>query len=130
HGGVCWPIAAIESATRTARARGLKIHLDGARIFNAAIAMNLTPEEFARHVDTMSFCLSKGLGCPVGSLFCGSHETIETAKRWRKMLGGGWRQAGVMAAAGLWALDHMVDRLADDHRNARTLAEGLAELDG
>lgn len=130
HGGVCWPITAIESATRTARAHGLKIHLDGARIFNAAVALDVSPAEIARYADTISFCLSKGLACPVGSVFCGRHEAIEKARRWRKMLGGGWRQAGVMAAAGLWALDYMVGRLSEDHSNARTLAEGLAELPG
>jgi threonine aldolase len=130
HGGICWPIQAIESATHAARRRGLKVHLDGARIFNAAIALNVSTADIAQHADTLSFCLSKGLGCPVGSVFCGSSEAIDKARRWRKMLGGGWRQAGVIAAAGLWALDHMVERLAEDHGNARTLAEGLAELPG
>lgn len=130
HGGICWPIDAIESAALAAHTLGLKVHLDGARIFNAAIALDVSSLEIARHADTLSFCLSKGLGCPVGSVFCGSTETVDKARRWRKMLGGGWRQAGVMAAAGLWALDHMIDRLAEDHSNARTLAEGLAELPG
>jgi threonine aldolase len=130
HGGICWPLEAIGSATQAAHARGLKVHLDGARIFNASIASGVSSFEIARHADTVSFCLSKGLGCPVGSVFCGSIETIGKARRWRKMLGGGWRQAGVMAAAGLWALDHMIERLPEDHRNARTLAEGLAELPG
>ncbi len=130
HGGVCWPLEAIESATQTARRHGLKVHLDGARIFNAAMAMHSSAKKIAQHADTLSFCLSKGLGCPVGSVFCGSREAIDKARRWRKMLGGGWRQAGVMAAAGLWALDHMIDRLGEDHHNARTLAEGLAELPG
>jgi len=107
----------------------LKVHLDGARLLNAAIATHVAPATLAAHVNTLSFCLSKG-GCPVGSLFCGSREAVEKARRWRKRLGGGWRQAGVMAAAGLWALENMVDRLDEDHRNARTLAEGWAELDG
>ena len=130
HGGTCWPLESIDSAARMAHANGLKVHLDGARLLNAAVAMQVQPATLAAHVDTLSFCLSKGLGCPVGSLFCGSREAVEKARRWRKRLGGGWRQAGVMAAAGLWALEHMVDRLDEDHRNARTLAEGLAELDG
>jgi threonine aldolase len=92
--------------------------------------MGLPVDQIAENADTMSFCLSKGLGCPVGSVFLGSAEKVEQAKRWRKMIGGGWREAGVLVAAGLYALDHMVDRLADDHANARTLAEGLAEIDG
>jgi threonine aldolase len=104
--------------------------MDGARIFNAALALGVDVEEVARPADTVTFCLSKGLGCPVGSVICGPAETINHAKRWRKMLGGGWRQAGILAAAGLYALEHMVDRLAEDHANARTLAEGLAEMDG
>ncbi len=130
HGGVCWPLESIDSAARLAHANGLKVHLDGARLLNAAVATQVPAAEIAAPADTLSFCLSKGLGCPVGSLFCGSREALEKARRWRKRLGGGWRQAGVMAAAGLWALNHMVDRLDDDHRNARTLAEGLAELEG
>jgi threonine aldolase len=130
HGGICWPLESIDSAAREAHANGLRVHLDGARLLNAAVAMRVPAAAIAGHADTLSFCLSKGLGCPVGSLFCGSRDAVEKAMRWRKRLGGGWRQAGVMAAAGLWALDHMVDRLAEDHRNARTLAEGLAELDG
>jgi threonine aldolase len=130
HGGICWPLESIDSAARVAHANGLKVHLDGARLLNAAVAMQVSPASIAANADTLSFCLSKGLGCPVGSLFCGSREAVEKARRWRKRLGGGWRQAGLMAAAGLWALDNMVDRLDEDHRNARTLAEGLAELDG
>jgi len=86
--------------------------------------------EIAAVADTVTFCVSKGLGAPVGSVLCGPPDVIDRARRWRKAVGGGWREAGVLAAAGLWALDHMVDRLAEDHANARTLAEGLAELPG
>jgi threonine aldolase len=106
------------------------VHTDGARIFNAAVAAGTDVRTVAQHTDTISFCLSKGLCCPVGSVLCGPTEKIRQARRWRKMLGGGMRQAGVLAAAGLVALDTMVDRLADDHQNARALAEGLAGLPG
>ena len=108
----------------------MKVHLDGARIFNAAVALGVEAAEIAACADTVTFCLSKGLACPVGSIFCGRAESVEEARRWRKRLGGGMRQVGVLAAAGLIALDQMVDRLAEDHANARTLAEGLAELPG
>src|SRR5437899_4341638 len=130
HGGIAWPLDVLRAASDTAHAQGLRVHLDGARIFNAAVALGVDASEIAACADTVTFCLSKGLACPVGSIFCGSEEDIEEAKRWRKRLGGGMRQVGVLAAAGLIALDHMVDRLADDHANARTLAEGLAELPG
>lgn len=109
---------------------GLAIHLDGARLFNAAIALGVDPAELARDADSVCFCLSKGLSAPVGSLICGSAEFIRQARRWRKLLGGGMRQAGVLAAAGIVALETMVDRLAADHTHARRLAEGLARLPG
>ena len=109
---------------------GVAVHLDGARIFNAAVALEVPAEELARDVDDVSFCLSKALSCPVGSVLVGSKEFINEAHKWRKMVGGGMRQAGVLAAAGLVALDTMVDRLADDHQNARRLAQGLANIDG
>ena len=130
HGGIVWPLADLRAASDAAHARGLKVHLDGARIFNAAVALGVEAAEIAACADTVTFCLSKGLACPVGSIFCGRAESVEEARRWRKRLGGGMRQVGVLAAAGLIALDHMVDRLAEDHANARTLAEGLAELPG
>ena len=130
HGGIVWPLDDLRAASAAARAQGLRVHLDGARIFNAAVALGVEATEIAECADTVTFCLSKGLACPVGSIFCGSKEDVEQAVRWRKRLGGGMRQVGVLAAAGLIALDHMVDRLADDHANARTLAEGLAELPG
>jgi threonine aldolase len=130
HGGVVWPLEDLRAASDAARAHGLRVHLDGARIFNASVAAGTSVAEIAACGDTVTFCLSKGLGCPAGSVFCGSAEAVEQARRWRKRLGGGMRQAGVIAATGLIALETMVDRLAEDHRNARTLAEGLAELPG
>ena len=110
--------------------RGLKLHIDGARIFNAAVALGVDVKELAAPADSITFCLSKGLSAPVGSVVCGSREFIEEAKRVRKVLGGGMRQAGVIAAAGIVALAQMVDRLAEDHANARRLAEGLARIPG
>ncbi len=130
HGGIVWPLEALRDASRAAHEQGLRVHLDGARIFNAAVALGVEASEIAAYADTVTFCLSKGLACPIGSIFCGSEADIESATRWRKRLGGGMRQVGVLAAAGLIALDHMVDRLAEDHANARTLAEGLAEIRG
>ncbi len=113
-----------------AHAAGAKVHLDGARIFNAAVSLEVPASELVKDVDDVSFCLSKALSCPVGSVLCGSREFIEDALKWRKMVGGGMRQAGVLAAAGLVALDSMVERLADDHANARRLAQGLANING
>ncbi len=113
-----------------ARAHDLKIHIDGARIFNAAVALGVPVREFAQSADSISFCLSKGLSAPVGSLVCGARDFIAAARRQRKMVGGGMRQAGILAAAGIVALDTMVERLADDHANARRLAEGLAQIPG
>jgi threonine aldolase len=109
---------------------GLLLHIDGARIFNAAVAQNLNVKELVKDADSVTFCLSKGLSAPVGSLVCGSGEFIHRARRARKVLGGGMRQAGIIAAAGLVALEEMVERLAEDHANARLLAEGLARLPG
>src|SRR5437879_7516917 len=128
HGGIVWPLDALRAASDAARAQGLRVHLDGARIFNAAVALDVEAAEIAACADTVTFCLSKGLAWPVGSIFCGSQEDIEEAKRWRKRLGGGMRQVGVLAAAGLIALDRMVDRLAEDHANPTILAAGLPEL--
>ena len=113
-----------------AHALGLRVHLDGARIFNAAEALRETVAALARPADSVMFCLSKGLGAPVGSLLLGGRDFIEEARRWRKLLGGGMRQAGVLAAAGLVALEETPPRLAEDHANARRLAEGLAGLPG
>jgi threonine aldolase len=125
-GGCVFPLADVRAIGALAAARGLARHLDGARIFNAEIATGVAAREWASHFDSVSFCLSKGLGAPIGSLVCGSRELIGSAHRVRKQLGGGMRQAGVIAAAGLWALEHGVARLADDHANARLLAEGLS----
>lgn len=113
-----------------AHEHGLRIHLDGARIFNAAVALDLPARELAKSCDSVCFCLSKGLGAPVGSLICGSKDFIFNARRWRKMLGGGMRQAGVFAAAGIVSLESMVERLAEDNSNARRLACGLVSIPG
>jgi len=112
-------------ARRFTREHGLALHLDGARLYNAAVKLNVDAREIAQHFDSVSVCLSKGLGAPVGSVLCGSVELIGKARRLRKMVGGGMRQAGILAAAGLYALEHQVQRLADDHANAQRLAEGL-----
>jgi threonine aldolase len=129
-GGTIWPRARIEAVAELARARGLGLHLDGARIWNAAAATGRPERELAAPFDTVSACFSKGLGAPVGSVIAGSGEVMERARRFRKMLGGGMRQAGVLCAAALYALDHHRGRLADDHANARRLADGLARIDG
>ena len=129
-GGRVLPMAYIEAATALARSRGLATHLDGARLFNAAVASGVPAREIARHFDSVSVCFSKGLGTPAGSALCGSRELIARAHRWRKMAGGAMRQSGVLAAAALYALEHHVSRLADDHANARRLAEGLQGLPG
>lgn len=130
HGGTCCTPEEIAAVAEAAHAAGVPVHLDGARLFNAAVALGRPARDFARSVDSVTFCLSKGLAAPVGSVVCGSADFIARARRWRKMLGGGMRQAGVLAAAGLVALERMVDRLAEDHVNARTLAEGVARLPG
>ena len=129
-GGQVLPLAYIEAATSLARRKGLACHLDGARLFNAAVASGVPAREIARHFDSVSVCFSKGLGTPAGSALCGSRELIARAHRWRKMTGGGMRQSGLLAAAALYALDHHVERLAEDHANARLLAEGLQGLPG
>jgi threonine aldolase len=130
HGGTCCTPEEIAAVAQVAHAAGVPVHLDGARLFNAAVALKRPAREFAGHVDSVTFCLSKGLAAPVGSVVCGTTDVIGRARRIRKMLGGGMRQAGVIAAAGIVALERMVDRLAEDHANARALAEGLAPLPG
>lgn len=129
-GGHVLPTGYIEAATALARRRGLATHLDGARLYNAAVASGVQAREIARHFDSVSVCFSKGLGTPAGSALCGSGELIGRARRWRKMTGGAMRQAGVLAAAALHALDHHVARLAEDHAHARRLAQGLQGLSG
>ncbi len=118
------------SVASLAKEHGLLVHLDGARIFNAAVALGVDVKELATKVDSLSFCLSKGLSAPVGSVICGSKEFIAEARRTRKILGGGMRQAGIIAAAGITALEDMVDRLKEDHGNARHLADGIAHISG
>ena len=127
-GGTVMPRAQMEEICRRAHALGIPVHLDGARIFNAAVALGETVAALAGPADSVMFCLSKGLGAPVGSMLLGSREFIEEARRWRKLLGGGMRQAGVLAAAALVALEETPPRLFEDHLKARRLAEGLAEL--
>jgi threonine aldolase len=129
-GGQVLPMAYVEAATALARRRGLATHLDGARLFNAAVAGKLPAQRIAQHFDTVSVCFSKGLGAPVGSALVGPKDFIARAHRIRKMAGGGLRQAGILAAAALHALDHHVERLAEDHAHARALAEGLQGLPG
>ena len=128
--GKCWPAEAVASVARVAREHELKLHLDGARLWNASVATGTPLAELAEPFDSVSVCFSKGLGAPVGSALVGSEAFVDRARRFRKMLGGAMRQAGIIAAGALYALDHHRDRLADDHANARTLAEGLAGLEG
>lgn len=128
--GAALPAEYIDSVAALAKRHGLSLHLDGARVFNAAVALGVDVKELTRSVDSVSFCLSKGLSAPVGSAVCGSSEFIAEARRTRKVLGGGMRQAGILAAAGIVALEEMVERLAEDHANARRLAEGIAQIEG
>ncbi len=128
-GGTVISPSQIEAVWKVAKKHTLAVHMDGARIFNAAIALNIDVKELTRHVDSVMFCLSKGLSCPIGSLVAGRREFIEKARKWRKMLGGGMRQAGIIAAPGIIALEKMIDRLRDDHNNARILAEKLAKTE-
>jgi len=130
HGGRIYPIADMEALSRWARDRGLAVHLDGARLFNAVVASGVSAARYAACADTVSICLSKGLGAPVGTCLVGSAEAIARARRVRKRLGGGMRQAGILAAAGIYALERNVERLADDHVLAKEIAAGLSELDG
>jgi len=130
HGGTCMTPEAIAAVAEVAHGAGVPVHLDGARLFNAAVALKREAREFTAPVDSVTFCVSKGLGAPVGSVVCGSAAFVEQARRFRKMVGGGMRQAGVLAAAGVVALERMVDRLAEDHANARALAQALATMPG
>lgn len=128
--GAVWKPAEVEAIGTLTKARGLKLHMDGARIFNAAVAMDVDVKEYTRHIDSVMFCVSKGLSGPIGSLLCGTREFVEKAHAMRKRLGGSMRQAGIVAAAGIIAIEKMVDRLADDHENVRRLAAGLGEIEG
>lgn len=129
-GGRIFPLANIERICAWARQHGLRTHLDGARLFNAVVATGIPAEEYARHFDTVSVCFSKGLGAPVGSALCGPRDLIREARRVRKVFGGGMRQAGVIAAAALYALEHHIERLAEDHENAQVLAQAIREIEG
>ena len=124
-GGSVYPVETVAAVGAVCREHGLRLHMDGARLFNACAASGARPADYARHVDSVCVCLSKGLGCPVGSLVAGSRDFIARAHHFRKMLGGGMRQAGYLAAAGLYALEHNVERLAEDHANARLLADAV-----
>lgn len=129
-GGHVFPLARLDALRALSEERGIPLHIDGARIFNAVVASGVPPAEWGRRCDSVCFCLSKGLGCPVGSLLLGSAAFIRRARRYRKMWGGGWRQAGLLAAAGIYALDHHVARLAEDHANARLFSELTAGIPG
>jgi threonine aldolase len=126
--GKVLPLSYLAAARELTRRRGLALHLDGARLYNAAVKQGVPARDITRHFDSVSVCLSKGLGAPVGSVLCGSEELIGKARRWRKVVGGGMRQSGLLAAAGLYALEHQVARLAEDHANAERLADGLRGL--
>jgi threonine aldolase len=128
-GGRIQPYANVEAICRWAHGNGLATHLDGARLWNASVATGIELTRWTQHFDTVSVCFSKGLGAPVGSALCGPRELIAQAVRHRKVLGGGMRQAGVLAAAALYALEHHVARLADDHANAQRLAEGIRRIE-
>lgn len=127
-GGCVYDFKEIEKISSLCKDKNLKLHLDGARLFNALVATDDDPKKYGEHFDTISICLSKGLGCPVGSLLLGTQEDIKKARRVRKVLGGGMRQAGFLAAAGIYALDHHVNRLADDHHRAKKIANALEGL--
>jgi threonine aldolase len=126
-GGTCYPIDRLKELRACADTHNLKIHTDGARLFNAAVAQQVPVKALCEYTDTVSFCLSKGLGTPAGSMLCGPREFIEKARKVRKMLGGGMRQIGILAAAGIYALENNVERLEDDHRHARQIAEALSQ---
>jgi len=128
QGGKVLPLDYLQKAADLAKMHQLKIHLDGARVFHAAVFLKIPVIEIARHFDSVTFCLSKGLGAPIGSLICGDRPLIERARRLRKMVGGGLRQAGILAAAGLYALENHIERLDEDHQNAAYLAEGLSNI--
>jgi threonine aldolase len=129
HGGTVITPNQIKAISDVTKAHGLRLYMDGARIFNAAVALKVDVKEITRHLDNLMFCLSKGLSCPVGSVVVGTREFIDKARKIRKILGGGMRQAGIIAAPGIIALEKMIDRLEEDHRNAKRLAEGIAKID-
>ncbi|RST72792.1 low-specificity L-threonine aldolase [Siminovitchia acidinfaciens] len=128
--GSILPLSYMEDVYQVSRQHQIPVHLDGARLFNAAVGLGVDPKEITKYTDTVQFCLSKGLSAPMGSILAGPKELIERARKWRKMLGGGTRQAGIIGAAGIVALEEMIDRLQEDHTHAKALAEGLALIDG
>ena len=130
HGGTIVTPDQMQAISEVAKRYDLKFYMDGARIFNAAVALKVNVKEFTKHVDNLMFCLSKSLSCPVGSVVVGTQQFIEKARKTRKVLGGGMRQAGIIAAPGIVALEKMIDRLEEDHQNARRLAEGIAKING
>ena len=129
QGGKALPLDYLQKASSFAKSKNLKLHLDGARLFNAVVKQNIEVTEITQCFDSLSICLSKGLGAPVGSLLCGSVKFITEARKWRKMVGGGMRQTGIVAAAGLYALENNVARLAEDHENAQMLTKGLGDIE-
>ncbi|MEO8446507.1 MAG: GntG family PLP-dependent aldolase [bacterium] len=129
-GGTIQPLIVLKGISSFAKSSGIKTHLDGARIFNACVETNVSLKEYSSHFDSISFCFSKGLGAPVGSIICGSKDFITMARKWRKMLGGGMRQAGFLAAAAIYALDNNVERLKEDNNKAKFFADGLSKIEG
>ncbi len=129
-GGKIWPLESLQAIAETARSHGLALHMDGARLLNAVVATGISAADYGRTMDSLWIDLSKGLGCPVGGVLAGSHDFIEQAWPWKHRLGGAMRQAGILAAAGLYALDHHVERLADDHANAQLFAEWIRDIPG
>jgi threonine aldolase len=129
-GGAIWPIDQLEAVCATARQHGLSLHLDGARLLNAVVASGIPAARYAAPFDSVCLCLSKGLGAPVGSVLAGSQDFIREARRYKHLFGGAMRQAGIIAAGGVYALDHNIERLAEDHANAKCLAEGLSSMTG
>ena len=129
-GGVAVPRERMEAMSQVARRHGIPLYVDGARVFNAAAALGVDIKELTKHVDSLMFCLSKGLSCPAGSILSGTRDFIERARRFKQMIGGYMRQTGILAAAGIVALEKMIDRLAEDHQNARILGEGIAKIEG
>jgi threonine aldolase len=129
-GGKAYPLDQMARIGQWAHRHGLKVHVDGARLFNAVVAKGYSAGQFVQHADSVSICFSKGLGCPMGSILVGDAETVQKARRARKLFGGALRQAGMMAAAAIYALDHHIERLAEDHENARVFAEAIADIDG
>jgi threonine aldolase len=125
-GGRVWPLEEVVAVAETCRELDIRLHLDGARLFNAAVALGVPAADIARHADTVTICLSKGLGCPLGALVAGSHELMRRARRFKHLFGGAMRQAGIVAAAGVYAFEHHIERLADDHARSKRLAEGFA----